>query len=434
MQVEATLTYTDATGHTRSVIVSARYFSIGRNPENNLQIDNSSLSRQHALVECFDDFLQITDCGSQNGTAVNGAPVMGAVELRDGDVITLGEVLDLKVGVRAAAVPISTAAAQSHAAFLLAASSSSDISGAHEAAKPLASHNQPRPAWWMSVPVLAATAAAVFVMLAAVVLLVVSRDNRRSPGERRGAQQENRKKPEDPAKIIGVLESQTPSARENLATLDIASTPTRSSGTITLPSDSAALVQVERSAEQVMRRISTDSKDYSFSEKAVRDIAQKIDSYRASSAPVREALISLRKGGPSIAAAARNEGITPYFVLYAALAQTDGGRAGRDALTTAQAMLPELIALRTTLGHTPDSSLLVIAAYPEGIGTKKSHPLLGRMRGRIEDPITQRNVWYLHEHGGINAEAYDLVIRFLALGVIAQNPKQFGVNAEPLAF
>ncbi|MEJ7617384.1 MAG: hypothetical protein WKF30_10590 [Pyrinomonadaceae bacterium] len=96
-----------------------------------------------------------------------------------------------------------------------------------------------------------------------------------------------------------------------------------------------------------MMRISTDSKDYSFSEKAVRDIAQKIDTYRASSALVREALISLQKGGLSIATAARNEGIAPYFVLYAALAQTDGGRASRDALATAQVMLPDLIALRT---------------------------------------------------------------------------------------
>ncbi|MEJ7712178.1 MAG: hypothetical protein WKF84_20530 [Pyrinomonadaceae bacterium] len=121
--------------------------------------------------------------------------------------------------------------------------------------------------------------------------------------------------------------------------------------------------------------------------------------------------------------------------MYAALAETDGGRSGRDAAATAHAMLPDLVALRATLGDDQDSSLLVVAAYTEGAGTRKSHPLLGRMRKITnKDPVAKRNVWYLHENQGIDEQAYDLVIRFIALGVIAQNPKQFGVNAEPLAF
>ncbi|MEJ7617385.1 MAG: FHA domain-containing protein [Pyrinomonadaceae bacterium] len=190
MQIEATLTFTDENGRTRSAVVNARHFSIDAIPKT---ISRSLIPTSPAstLIECFDDFLQITDCGSQNGTAVNGAPVVGAVELRAGDVITLGRALALKVGVRAAVAP-------AHATSLPAASSASDASGAHQAAKSLTANNQPRSAWWMSVPVLAATAAAVFVLLAAVVLLVVSRDHRRSPREWRGAQQENRKKPEDP--------------------------------------------------------------------------------------------------------------------------------------------------------------------------------------------------------------------------------------------
>lgn len=184
-----------------------------------------------------------------------------------------------------------------------------------------------------------------------------------------------------------------------------------------------------------MHRVSTDPKDYSFSEKATRDIAQKVETYRASPAAVREALVSLQRGGAALTSTARSAGIAqPYFVFYAALAITDGGRSGRDPVTTIQSALPDLIALRTHFGDDAESTLLVIAAYPEGPGTKKSHPLLRRLTQIANSPVAQRNVWYVHDKGGIDAEAYDLVLRFIALGVIAQNPKQFGVNAEPLSF
>ena len=66
--------------------------------------------------------------------------------------------------------------------------------------------------------------------------------------------------------------------------------------------------------------------------------------------------------------------------------------------------------------------------------TLESHPLLARLRRLANNPVKERNVWFLHERGGIDAASYDLVIRFLALGVIAQNPRQYGVSTEPLTF
>lgn len=415
MQIEASLTFIDHDGRTRSVAVDARYFSIGRTPENNLQIADSNLSRQHALIERFDSFLQITDCGSQNGTTVNGAPISGAVELRHDDVITLGGAIDLQVSLRAAApAPIVTPTTTT------AASSST-----HHASVTVSSPVSAPAPWWLSISVLAALGAAlVFILGAAITLFIVSRPERSAPEQN------------DTEEETVVADTNTATTNEAAAADTTSTIASNSVAAVdNVSQNSAGLERVEAAAEQVMRRVSTDSKDYSFSEKAVRDVAQKIELYRAAPTPVRDALGALQKDGSSIAAAARNEGIAqPYLVLYAALAVADGGRTERDAALVARRILPDLIALRTTLGDDQDSSLLVIAAYPEGVGTKKSHPLLGRMRRVIREPVTQRNVWYLHEHGGLNAEAYDLVIRFLALGVIAQNPAEFGVNTQPLAF
>jgi hypothetical protein len=45
-----------------------------------------------------------------------------------------------------------------------------------------------------------------------------------------------------------------------------------------------------------------------------------------------------------------------------------------------------------------------------------------------------RNVWFLHENQKLSPQAYDLVLRFLSIGAIAQNPRRYGIEAEPLIF
>jgi len=56
------------------------------------------------------------------------------------------------------------------------------------------------------------------------------------------------------------------------------------------------------------------------------------------------------------------------------------------------------------------------------------------IRRLVRHPLTQRNIWYLNERGGLEADAYDFVLSFLALAVIAQEPGQFGIAANPLVF
>ncbi|HVF90418.1 MAG TPA: hypothetical protein VNH22_10150, partial [Blastocatellia bacterium] len=113
---------------------------------------------------------------------------------------------------------------------------------------------------------------------------------------------------------------------------------------------------------------------------------------------------------------------------------TDGGRKSAEPSATALAIMPELLSLKATFGtEMADKSLILVAAYRMGGGTRKSHPLLATMRRLVNNPLRDRNVWYLHERGGLDADVYNFVLSFIALGIIAQNPSQYGIAASPLA-
>ncbi len=64
--------------------------TIGRKPDNDIQIDNLAVSGKHALVITILDDSFLEDLGSTNGTYVNGKLIKKHA-LRDGDVIGIGK-------------------------------------------------------------------------------------------------------------------------------------------------------------------------------------------------------------------------------------------------------------------------------------------------------------------------------------------------------
>jgi len=64
--------------------------TIGRLPENDIEIDNLSVSRKHARISTSTRGYTLSDLGSKNKTYLNGKEVDEA-RLRDGDVITIGK-------------------------------------------------------------------------------------------------------------------------------------------------------------------------------------------------------------------------------------------------------------------------------------------------------------------------------------------------------
>jgi pSer/pThr/pTyr-binding forkhead associated (FHA) protein len=74
----------------KEIVLTKERTLIGRKPHNDIQIDNLSISGQHAVITRIlsDTFLE--DLNSTNGTYVNGQPVKKHV-LRNNDVIELGK-------------------------------------------------------------------------------------------------------------------------------------------------------------------------------------------------------------------------------------------------------------------------------------------------------------------------------------------------------
>jgi len=65
--------------------------SIGRADENNLVLEDSSVSRRHAVLTVDGAEYRLRDVGSRNGTRVNGRPVQ-ETKLVPGDAVQFGEV------------------------------------------------------------------------------------------------------------------------------------------------------------------------------------------------------------------------------------------------------------------------------------------------------------------------------------------------------
>ncbi|MBN2070411.1 MAG: FHA domain-containing protein [Candidatus Krumholzibacteriota bacterium] len=69
---------------------SGKQLTIGRLPDNDIVIDNLSVSRKHAVIHAWKSGYHIKDLGSKNHTYLNGQQV-DSDELKNGDRITIGK-------------------------------------------------------------------------------------------------------------------------------------------------------------------------------------------------------------------------------------------------------------------------------------------------------------------------------------------------------
>jgi pSer/pThr/pTyr-binding forkhead associated (FHA) protein len=86
--------YLEVQGPERTLLIglAGEVVHIGRGLSAELRLDDSSVSRRHAIVVPRPSGARILDDRSSNGTLVNGRRVQQA-DLRNGDVIVLGRVL-----------------------------------------------------------------------------------------------------------------------------------------------------------------------------------------------------------------------------------------------------------------------------------------------------------------------------------------------------
>src|SRR4051812_11630033 len=64
--------------------------SLGRHPNNSIQLLDKIVSKEHCIIELRTDHWVLRDLGSLNGTFVNAERVRGEAPLKHGDEISLG--------------------------------------------------------------------------------------------------------------------------------------------------------------------------------------------------------------------------------------------------------------------------------------------------------------------------------------------------------
>ncbi|MEL7627321.1 MAG: FHA domain-containing protein [Anaerolineaceae bacterium] len=69
---------------------------VGREPTNDLMLDDPHLSRHHARFDLIDERWMLDDMGSTLGTTLNGAPVRVPTGLNHGDVIVFGRTIEAR--------------------------------------------------------------------------------------------------------------------------------------------------------------------------------------------------------------------------------------------------------------------------------------------------------------------------------------------------
>ena len=90
------LIITHGPGRGTRLVLGSETVRLGRDPSNDLIIDDTRASRQHAeIVLANPDTWLLRDGGSRNGTLVNGSLYKGdsrSINLKDGDIIEVTEI------------------------------------------------------------------------------------------------------------------------------------------------------------------------------------------------------------------------------------------------------------------------------------------------------------------------------------------------------
>ncbi len=231
--------------------------------------------------------------------------------------------------------------------------------------------------------------------------------------------------------VLAFKQQTTSQPRATATPIESQSTAVAQSGSVSGEPDE--LRRTDYDAKQVIRSISRDGKPYSFTENALNDIHARVVELSRSTR-VANSLRDLQENGASLGSQANKVGLQPGLAMLMGMALANGSTKG-SASSVASTALPLLSSLNKSFGsNEAESCLILIAAFHEGPGTHRSHPLLRRMNRVVTDPLTQRNVWYLNEQNIISADAYGLVVDTIACGIIARNPRQFGIQADPLRF
>ncbi len=422
---ELLLIFNDPNDGRREVAVAAETFIIGRGVECNLPVADTRLSREHLLIERYGDVFVATDRGSSNGTILNGEPLSEPKAISNNDRLDLGG-FEIKVVIRGGEL----AAAEPPAPEFVpnATPAASPIRPSAAATAPPSGGGLPRSVF-IAAPIIAVV---VLVALGALVYsmsgkkpkvantdFVYSSDPEKTPSDRRSP--------------TPVLSSSTlPASTDTPPGGTVSGDPGNAATPPPTPSNLNDTGKTESNAAAFLRKAAANDPKAFVTGTQAQIISSKVKSM-ASSPALAENISSARKNAAAIKALATSKNLKPQLLAAAAIAKLGSSRG--DVLSTAQSMADTLDKLAIQVGNElGDDCLLMMAAYDQGDPMKMRNMLQNLATQSTESSRTIRSIWFLHKNGKITAAEYDFALRFLAVGTIAQNPRDFGVNTDGLSF
>jgi len=423
--IELFLEYKNDKGEEKRELVSGERCVVGRHSECDICIPDGRLSRKHLKIDRFADVFVVSDAGSSNGTFLNGEPLKDPVGLKKGDILELG---GLKLNV--VFESDEPEAAPPPAPEPEAADAGNGVS---VASQPVAAGNASM-LLWILVPVFGL----IFLVFAGVVIYFVARGPTTTIAKKQDtpntdddfdSDDDGKKGTNNPGSSnSGPGTTSSPSGTNTSTNGDI------SSGTnTTQPGKLSETAKIEQNGGAFLRRIAAnDPRAFLTTEQAAK-LSSKVKQFSGSSA-FADNLNSARKNSSQIKTLAESKNLKPQFLAIAAVAKLANNRG--DVLQTAQGMTDILDKLSTHLGNElADDTLLVIAAYGQGTAGE-----FLKMRNMLQDLANKspastreiRTIWFLQKNGKITQAEFENALNFLAVGTISQNPKDFGVNTEPL--
>ncbi len=427
------LNFTDEEGYPKQISVTGDSFYIGRSPENDLCISDKRLSRQHLLIERFGNKISVSDCNSSNGTTLNNYDLFETETLRDGDVLSLGGV----------EINVEIVSEREEETFAPVSKESA----------PKLEENRPTTTA-PSVPQTVGGVSTNFFFIAPLiglgVLLFVGglifalgggsdgETNKDIADSKTPTETDTEKTPRktpDADKSPSFSPTPTSSGDGNSSSPTPSPTST-SGGTTQTPVGSSETENVKKIAPEFMKRIARSDPNPFLENSQAEDVLKKVKSLKNSSA-LADGLRSIAGNKSQFETLANSKGLKPQFLAAAAL------NVGGNPVETAQTILPILGNLRISLGTDfADDCLIIMAAYNQGKGgdfkslQQKIEGLSKKLsnEGKSVSSRKLRSIWFLRDKERISPAEFDNALNFLAIGVIMQNPKAFGVNAEPVVF
>ncbi|HMQ04792.1 MAG TPA: FHA domain-containing protein [Pyrinomonadaceae bacterium] len=435
-----TLKYTDENGVEHRLSVDRTPFTIGRHSACDLTIPDSRLSREHASLAFESGHFMLADLGSSNGTTLNGTPIDRPSKLNDGDRFDLGGGIVIEALIVSAAEtgPVSTVGNDVPA---------SDPAGTAVLAPPPTFVSPPSAAHGADdrgIPTIFFFLAPLMAILVLAVVIggiaifggggkdVADSRNEDIPeyyDEYASDEPGTDTKPSEPKNTAGIV----PSGPANLTPTGPSPGLPPSSPT---PIENTEKAKVERNSTNFVREMAkNDPRAFLTGEQA--GVVQAKIAQMVRSPALADNINSARRNASALRTLASQKNLRPHFLAAAAITKLGSSRG--DIQQAAQNVADVYEKLVIQIGNENfDDALLMVAAYDQGAAgdTMKMRNMLQSIAETPGSPGTReiRSIWYLHRAGRISQAEYDRAITFLAIGTIAQNPKDFGVNAEGLRF